>query len=1089
MRTRHPISGVLSATLPPTLSAMLPPTLPAVLPAVLTAVLLAGAAKPLPAQGADPNVVYDSTLFDALRYRMVGPFRGGRSTAVTGVPGEPFSFLMGTTGGGVWKTEDAGASWRNISDGYFGGSIGAVAVAASDPNVIYVGTGSDDIRGNTSTGRGAWKSTDGGRTWMFIGLRSVGQIGRIRIHPQNAEVVYVAALGHPFGRNPERGIFRSTNGGATWEHVLALNDSTGASDLAMNPGNPRELYAGMWRGERKPWMLLSGGAEGGVYKSADGGDSWEKLEGGLPTGVVGKVGVSVSAAKPERIWAIIQHEPDGGVWRSDDAGKTWVRVNGDNALRQRAFYYTQVVADPNDENTVWGLNVRLHRSIDGGKTFEEVEVPHGDIHDLWISPADSRIMVVGNDGGGQVTLNGGESWSTYLNQPTAELYDVVVDNGFPYRLYAGQQDNTTISVPAWLTANTLSAREGWENVGGCETGPVGLHPDHPEVVYAGCYSGIIDRWDRTTQQRRWIQIYTQVQDGEAASNLRYRFQWVSPIVVSPHDPSVVYHASQHVHRSTDRGDSWETISPDLTTNDRARQDYAGGPIDHDITGVEVFSTIFSLAVSPHSPEVIWAGTDDGRVQITRDGGGSWADITPNGMPERGTVDEIDLSVHQPGRAFLAVQRYREDDWRPFIYRTDDFGGSWTLLTTGTNGIPADYPVRTVREDPERRGLLYAGTEFGVFISFDDGRRWQPLQLNLPITPVTGLRVAHDDLILSTQGRSFWILDDVTPLRQLSQEVSTSRVHLFAPRAAYRSNAGSGDDEADGSWPAGLPGKSLLHYYLPAAPGTEEVRLEIRDPGGRLVRTFTSDSAKAERDRLERIEPRAGMNRVAWDLTYAGPKVLQQAVISGYDGGVKAPPGMYDLTLTAAGSSHTGRIEVRADPRQQGVTQEDYEEQARLGLAIRDSVTRVYDALRVVRSVREQLKAFGERMAEAGYPAELRTLADSVGARLAAVEDELRQTKNQSDQDNLRYPPRLDQQYLNLYAYVTGGDNYAFGGPDGRPSRGAYERFDELNGEWGVLKARLQAVLETDVPEFNRALQRSGVEGVIVPSETARAAAP
>ncbi|MEE9132427.1 MAG: glycosyl hydrolase, partial [Gemmatimonadota bacterium] len=590
----------------------------------------------------DRNVVYDSTLFNAMKYRMVGPYRGGRSTAVTGVLHRPFTFLMGMTGGGVWTTTDAGNRWTNISDGYFGGSIGAVAVAPSDHNVIYVGQGSIDIRGNTSIGRGVYKTVDGGKTWSFIGLREAGQIGRIRVHPADADLVYVAALGHAFGKNRERGVFRSRDGGATWEHVLALNDSTGASDLAMNLQNPREIYAGMWRGERKPWAVISGAAEGGVYKTSDGGDSWKKLEGGLPQGLVGKVGVTVSPANPDRVWAIIQSEPDGGVYRSDDAGETWERTNKENKLRQRAFYYTHIVADPQDENTVYGLNTQLFRSIDGGKTFENVDVPHGDVHDLWIDPDDPKIMIVANDGGGQVTLNGGKTWSTYMNQPTAELYDVIVDNDFPYRLYAGQQDNTAISIPAWFSSNTLHPKEHWENIGGCETGPVGLHPDHTEVIYGGCYSGIIDRWDRTTGQRRWVSIYPQEQSGEAAYNLKYRFQWVAPIVVSPHDPNVVYHGSQFVHRTTDGGMTWETISPDLTTDTREHQDYAGGPIDHDITGVEVFNTIFAISISPHSPDVIWVGSDDGRVHLSRDNGSSWKDITPKDMPEYGTVDEIEL---------------------------------------------------------------------------------------------------------------------------------------------------------------------------------------------------------------------------------------------------------------------------------------------------------------------------------------------------------------------------------------------------------------------------------------------------------------
>lgn len=1033
-------------------------------------------------QERDRNVVYDSTLIHGMRYRMVGPYRGGRSTAVTGVAGRPHTFFMGTTGGGVWKSTDAGRSWANISDGSFGGSIGAVAVAPSDHNVIYVGQGSADIRGNTSTGRGVYRSTDGGKTWTYLGLREAGQVGRIEVHPRDPDLVYVAALGHPFGRNAERGVFRSRDGGATWEHVLVLSDSTGAADLAMSADNPRVLYAGTWRGERKPWAVISGSEQGGVYRTTDGGDSWKKLEGGLPTGLVGKIGVTVSRADPERVWVIIQAEPAGGVYRSDDGGDTWTRLNSENKLRQRAFYYTHVQADPQDENTVYALNVRMWKSVDGGKTFEEIEVPHGDIHDLWINPDDNRIMVVGNDGGAQVTLNGGETWSSYMNQPTAELYDVIVDNAFPYRLYGGQQDNTSISVVAWSSGNTLNAKQHWRNVGGCETGPIGVHPDHPEVVYGGCYGGIIDRYDMVRDQRRYILLYPQEQSGEAARNLRYRFQWVSPILVSPHDPSVVYHASQYVHRTTDGGMTWETISPDLTTNTPEHQDYAGGPIDHDITGVEVFNTVFALAESPHTPGELWAGSDDGRVHVSRDNGTTWTDITPRRMPRYGTVDEIELSPHRPGRAFLAVQRYRMDDFAPYMFGTDDWGESWRLLTDGKNGIPADYPVRTVREDPVRQGLLYAGTEFGVFVSFNDGRNWQSLQLNLPLTPVTGMRVAHDDLILATQGRSFWILDDVTPLRQLSAEVAASPAHLYAPRDAYRVNAG-GSEEMEPT-PDPLPGNALIHYYL-AREAAAPITIEVLDGAERVVRSFSSDSAAASALGQKPIDAKAGMSRMVWDITYPGPDTLSGEVIAGWAGGVKAPPGSYRVRLSVDGQVQTRDLTVRQDPRLTDVTQADFDEQFRLAIAIRDTVSRLYDAARDVRSVTEQVATVRDRVTEGGYGDDLLAAADSLTSRLTAVDEDLRQVKNQSPQDPLRYAPKLDAQYLALYAHVTGVDNYSFGGPEGRPAAGAYTRFEDLNVEWRALRDRLQALLETDAPAFNRMLQDAGVPGVIVPSLGAR----
>lgn len=1033
---------------------------------------------PLAAQRATAAPLYDTTLYHALAWRMIGPYRGGRSTAVAGIPDQPHTFFMGTTGGGVWQTTDAGQHWTNISDGYFGGSIGAVRVAEADPNVMYVGTGSKDIRGNTSTGRGLWKSTDGGKTWRHMGLRDAGQIGRIEIHPRDPDLVYAAALGHPFGTNAECGVFRSRDGGVTWEKVLFVNDSTGASDLAMNSRNPRVLYAGLWRGERKPWTLISGGPEGGVYKSADGGDTWEKLAGGLPEGIVGKVGVTVSAADPDRVWAIIEAEPAGGVYRSDDAGETWTRVNSENKLRQRAFYYTHVHADPQDEHTVYGLNTRLFRSVDGGTTFEQVDVPHGDVHDLWINPRHPEIMVVADDGGAQVTLNGGKTWSSYYNQPTAELYDVIVDNGFPYRVYGAQQDNTTIGVPAWASGNTLYAKQQWGNPGGCETGPIGLHPDRPEITWAGCYSGVLDRYDHVRDQRRNVMLYPQVQVGEAARNLRYRFQWVSPIVVSPHDPDVVYHASQYVHRTTDGGMTWQTISPDLTTNDPAHQDYAGGPINHDITGVEIYNTIFSLAVSPHSPDVLWVGSDDGRVHVSRDGGATWQDVTPRDMPPLGTVDEIELSAHAPGRAFLAVQRYRLDDFAPYVFRTDDFGRSWVRLTDGRNGIPADHPVRTVREDPVRRGLLYAGTEFGVFVSFDDGRRWQSLQLNLPVTPVTGMRVAHDDVIIATQGRSFWVLDDVTPLRQLTDAVARADVHLFAPRPAVRVNAAGADEEFS---PAPLPGHALVHYHLARAPA-QPIALDIVDASGAVVRQFTSDSATAKHERLgDPIPATAGMNRVVWDLTYRGPTVPEGVVSWGYSGGLKAPPGDYRVRLTAAGTAREQTIAVRPDPRLDGVTPEDYEAQFALAVAIRDTLDRIYAAIRTVRDVREQANGVAQRAAKAGFGEEVRVAADSLAAALTAVEEDLTQTRNESNQDPLRFPPKLDSQYLGLYEYVTGPDGYRFGGAEGRPTQGAYARFDDLNAAWAALRGRYDAVIAQDVAAFNAVLERLGVPGVIVPT--------
>lgn len=1039
-------------------------------------------ARPTGQAASAPPPAHDSTLFAALSYRMIGPFRGGRSTAVTGIAEEPHTFLMGSTGGGVWKTDDAGLNWTNISDGFFGGSIGAIDVADSDPNVIYVGTGSADVRGNSSQGRGVWKSVDAGKSWHFIGLPESGAIRRVVVHPANPDLVYVTALGHMFGKNRERGVYRSRDGGTSWEQVLFLNDSTGASDLAMNPRNPRVLYAGMWRAERKPWTMISGGPDGGIYKSADGGDTWTKLAGGLPTGIVGKVGVTVSPANPDRVWAIVEAEPAGGVYRSDDAGKTWVRTNSENNLRQRAWYYTRIEADPVDENTVYALNTSIYRSIDGGKTFTPIEVPHGDTHDLWINPRNNRFMVIGDDGGAQVSLTRGKRWSSMNNQATAEFYDVAVDNQFPYRVYSAQQDNTTISIPAWSGPNVLHPMNEWRYAAGCETGPVALHPDHPEVVWGGCYGGAINRLDLRSDDRRNVVIYPQLQLGQAAKDLRYRFQWVAPILVSRHDPNVVYHGSQYVHRTRDGGMTWETISPDLTTNTPAHQEAAGGPINHDVTGVEIYNTIFAISEDPQDARTLWTGSDDGRVHLTRDGGSSWQDITPRAMPQFGTVENIDLSAHQPGRAYMAVQKYRLDDFRPYIFRTDDYGRTWTLLTDGSNGIPAGSPVRAVREDPGRDGLVYAGTEHGMYVSFDGGRRWQSLQLNLPVTPVADIRVHRNDLVVATQGRSLYILDDLTPLHQLAGVAPGARAHLFAPRDVYRVQVGGGGAGGVEAAPDPLPQGALIHAWF-AAPPDSTARLEILDARGQVVRSFSADTAHARAAQQPALKTTAGAQRVVWDLTYPGPRLIKGQVIWGYTGGVKAPPGTYQVRLTAAGTTQTRAFRLLADPRLPTVTQGDYDEQFRVSIAVRDSLNAVNQALETVRAVREQANRAVEQAGRIDRAGEVKPAADALGDKLGGVEGSLNQVKSMSGQDPIRHPGQLDNQLIELYTNLTGDDSYIYGGPEGRPTRGAMERTADVMRQWAPLSARLRTILEQDVPAFNELLRRLGLGAIVIPSKT------
>ena len=1026
---------------------------------------------PLSAQSQRTSGVEKDQL-KGLKYRMVGPYRGGRSTAVAGYPDQPFTFLMGGTGGGVWKTTDAGTNWKNISDGFFGGSIGAIAIAKSDPNVVYVGTGSADPRGNTSGGRGLYKSMDGGKTWNFSGLKEAGQIGKVRVHPKDANLVFVAALGHIFGKNPERGVYRSKDGGDTWEAVLQVSDSTGAINVVMNPHNPRELYAALWRAERKPWSMISGSDDGGIFKSIDGGDTWKKLGGGLPEGLVGKIGITISPANPDRVWAIMEAEPAGGVYRSDDAGKTWKRTNQGNNLRQRAWYYTHVIADPQDANTVYALNTSLYRSVDEGKTFSSIAVPHGDIHDLWINPGNPDIMIVANDGGAQVTLNAGQSWSTYHNQPTAELYGVVVDNGFPYRLYGAQQDNTTITVPSWSSNNTLYPKQHWYSVGGCETGPVALHPDYPELIYAGCYGGVMDKYDLAKDQVENIMSYPQLQLGEAAKNLKYRFQWVSPMAVSSQDRNVIYHGSQYVHRSTDAGKTFEVISPDLTTNTPAHQDYSGGPINHDITGVEIYNVVFEIAADPHDRNTIWAGTDDGRVHITQDAGQNWKEITPKGMPKYGTVNKIDVSPNTPGRAFMAVQKYRFDDFKPYIFMTTNFGKSWTLLSDGKNGIPADYPVRVVREDPDQKGLLYAGTEFGLFVSFDEGKAWQSLQQNLPIVPITDLRVHQKDLVLSTQGRSFWILDDISPLHQLQKALTQEKAYLYKSRPAYRVNDKGGGGLSEFA-PEVKPSGAIVYYSL-QDEAEKQVELVITDSDGRMVRTYSSDSATAKKHKTDLLKLKKGMHRMTWDLTYEGPTFVEGTIVWGYTGGVKAPPGIYDAKLTYGGETVTQQIEILEDPRiEDGVSAEDYEEQLKLGLTIRNAITDIHETIAQIREVKSQVGWLKDKTEDT----DIKTLGEDIIKELLDYEQTLMQTKNKSGQDPIRFAPKLDNQLVEVYNYVTGQDGYISGGREGRPNDAAVKRWDDVEKEWLNLKVEIDNKLDERVEQFNAKVLEKKVLGV------------
>jgi len=918
---------------------------------------------PSAAQSAPPRV--DPAMFGDLRYRMIGPSRGGRVTTVTGVPSQPFTFYFGSTGGGVWKTADAGQTWVNVSDPFFAeASIGAVEVSLSDPNTVWAGGGSEGLRSNVSTGRGVYRSTDAGRSWTQMGLRETGQIGAIRVHPSNPRVVFVAAVGNAFRPNPERGVYRTRDGGRTWEKVLFVSDSTGAVDLEFQPGNPEVVYASMWRAERKPWTIISGAREGGIYRSTDGGSTWRRLEGGLPRGLVGKSNVAVTAADPRRVYALVEAEPGGGLYRSDDGGEHWTLASDRRELISRPFYYTNLTADPTNADVVFVGSEPFLRSDDGGRSWRNVPTPHGDNHDLWINPTNNQIWIQSNDGGANVTLTGGRTWSTQLNQPTAEIYQVYVDNRFPYRVYGAQQDNTTLIV------NSLPAQGGgvddpaqtWRQGPGCETGPIIPHPTHPDTVYGAC-KGLFSRMSLRTGVEQQYPIGAQSLYGNPGRDLLYRFQRVSPMEVSPHDPRVLYMGSQYVHRTTDGGVTWTRISPDLTANDpRYQTRVSGEPITIDVTGEEYYSTLYAIRESPLEPGVIWTGANDGPVHVTRDGGKTWADVTPRGLPPGGRVQTVEASPHRRGGAYVAVLRYLLGDFDPYVYRTRDYGRTWTRIADGRNGIPAGEPVRVVREDPSRAGLLYAGTEFGMYVSFDDGGHWQPFQLNLPHTPVTDLKVHRQDLVLSTQGRSFWILDNLTPLHQLASLPSRPDVFLFRPREAvrFRYSRDFGGPESGAARPDAPqypPYGAMIDYYLSTAPAGE-LRLEVLDAAGRVVRSFGSDSARGPvapaRAGTPLLPKTPGMHRFTWDLTWPGP---WDAGRGNGRSGPLAAPGRYTVRLTAGRMTLTRPLVVRIDPRvaADGATQADLDALLAHNLRARDLLSEANRLVARVQAAQRRLR--------------------------------------------------------------------------------------------------------------------------------------
>jgi photosystem II stability/assembly factor-like uncharacterized protein len=1033
-----------------------------------------------PAAAGDP-------MLAGMRYRNIGPFRGGRCAAVAGVPGKPLLYYFGSVGGGVWRTSDGGNSWENISDGFFGGSIGAVAVSESDANVIYVGGGEKTVRGNVSHGNGMWKSTDAGKTWKHIGLGDTRHIPRVRIHPKNPDVVYVAALGHLFGPNKERGIFRSTDGGTTWKQVLFVNEEVGAVDLILDPNNARIMYASTWRVKRTPYSLESGGPGSGLWKSTDGGDTWQEItkSRGLPQGTLGIIGVTVSPVNSERVWAIIEAD-DGGVFRSDNAGETWTKLSDDRNLRQRAWYYTRIYAGPKSIDEVYVVNVGFHRSTDGGRTYQQIRTPHGDHHDLWIDPADPARMIVGDDGGAQVSINTGAAWTTYMNQPTAQFYRVVTDNAVPYRIYGAQQDNSTVRIRSRSDGFAITERD-WEPTAGSESGHIAPHPKDTDVVYGGNYLGYLARLNHRTQEVRNVSVWPDNTLGDGAHAGKYRFQWNFPIFFSPHDPDTLYTAGNVLFKSTNDGQTWTPISPDLTRNDKSKLGSSGGPITKDNTSVEYYCTIFAAVESPIEKGVLWCGSDDGLVHVSKNGGKAWEKVTPPDLPEWTQINSMEAHPTEKGGVYFAATSYKSDDFKPYLYKTTDYGKTWTKIVAG---IKADHFTRVIRADPKRAGLLYAGTESGMYVSLDDGKSWKSFQLNLPIVPITDLTIKDDDLIVATQGRAFWVLDDLTLLHQSKPDIVEKPLHLFQPRTAYRMPGGGfgGDDEdgprrgprTDGQNPAG---GVTFAFRLKEAPAKGAASsLEIRQADGTLVRRFTGGAESATAPPRvgrrggggggQRLNVRAGMNRFNWNMQYEDAEGFPDMILWGSLAGPRAVPGAYKARLRVGEMEETIEFEIKPDPRS-AATPSDYEAQLKFLLACRDKLTETHRGIKSIREMRDQIGQVAKRVQGRPDASEIVDAGKAIDQKITAIEEALYQTKAKSSQDVLNFPIRLN----NKLATVMGGA--AMG--DYRPTDSSIQVKDELTAKIDAQLAKLREVLSADVLKYNELLETKKVPGIVTDS--------
>ncbi len=1013
---------------------------------------------------------YDASYFKALKWRSIGPLRGGRSITSAGSDARPLEYFFGAVGGGLWKTTDGGTTWKPVTDGQIASSsVGAVAVSPSNPDILYIGMGEVELRGNIMQGDGIYRSTDAGKTWNHAGLADSQTISRIRIHPTNPDIVYVASFGHPYGPNQERGIFRTRDGGKTWKRVLFRNDRVGAADLSMDPNDPSVLFASLWDANRTPWSLTSGGPGSGLFKTTDGGETWKEItrNPGLPQGVIGKIGVSISGGDSSRVYAIVEAE-DGGVYQSNDAGNTWTRVSEDRRVRQRAFYYSRIYTDPKAKDAIYILNTSFFKSIDGGKTYKAIPTPHGDNHDLWIASNDTNRMINSNDGGGNVSVNGGATW-TGQAYPTAQLYHIATTKDVPYHVCGAQQDNSTICVSseaprgggggggAGRTSPVMYA------VGGGESGYIAPDPKDPNYFYAGSQGALLTKYDRRSSWTRDIQVYPLFFSGQSASTLKERWQWTFPIVFSPQNPNTLYTTSQHLWRTTNDGQSWERISPDLTRADPKTLGDSGGPITKDQNGPEIYATIFTVAPSFFDANTIWTGSDDGYAHITRDGGKNWTKITPQGLPDFARISLMDASHHKPGTAYLAAKQYQLDDRRPYLYKTSDFGKSWTKIV---DGIPANAFTHAIRADPKRAGLLYAGTEHGIYVSFDDGAKWQSLNLDLPDTQVSDIVVEENDLVIATHGRSFYVLDGIAGLRQMNSQIATAAVHLFAPANVVRSVMPANFD-----------------YYLKAVP--EKLTIEILDSKGALVRSFVAtpedDKKKPSaaggededdpRGRAPKPPTRlVGLNRFTWDLRYPGAKTFEGMVVWSANpaAGPMATPGKYQVRLTANGETKTVPLEVLIDPRLRDISQKDLEEQFQLASQVRDAFSEANEMVIRIRAIKKQIK---DRNDKAKDPA-IAAAGERLETRLSRVEEEVYQVRNRSNQDPLNFQIKLNNLIGALARSIMTGD--------ARPTDQAYVVFKELSERLAAEQAKLKAVLDSDLKLMNDALAAKGQAVIQLP---------